>query len=106
MCALTRLQLQFEEDNVSQYCLDLGFLRKERICSFGGVMTLKSSSRSTDGYVHRCAICLRRLSIRKGKLIILIFRRNFFCRVASLLNANFVYLQQLGLKTAGENHSC
>ena len=76
MRALTRLRLQFEEDSVLQYCLDLGLLRKER--TFSCIMTLKSYSRSIDGFVHRCAIWSKRVSIREGKLIILIFRRNVF----------------------------
>ena len=79
MRALTRLRLQFEEDSVLQYCLDLGLLRKER--TFSCIMTLKSYSRSIDGFVHRCAIWSKRVSIREGKLIILIFRRKFLSKV-------------------------
>ncbi|CAH8820888.1 unnamed protein product, partial [Trichobilharzia szidati] len=31
----------------------------------GGIMTLKSYIRSIDGFVHRCAICSKRVSIRE-----------------------------------------
>nr|CAH8862690.1 unnamed protein product [Trichobilharzia regenti] len=94
MRALTNLRLQSQEDKILQYCLDLGLLRKERIYSCGAVMSLKSYISLIGGYVHRCAICLRRVSIREGRLIIRIFRRDIFCLNRILYICNFWVLKQ------------